>query len=288
MITEPTEMPEMPEMPSIFPSSPASYEEQMELAAKGITAPYQMQSTALGPSKINTYLNCPRSYQFQYLERRDAPSSPAATLGSTVHSAIEMIHREHLTSKDMDEAAEFLMSLWGEVRDSTTDPDDADVAASLELARDEWLPWYLKFIEPQVDIVVEDRWNLEIDGVRLQGTVDRVYREDGGATVISDVKTGKRAPSAQDLNTDLQLSLYTWAVRQQGIHEEHDPVEIVMLRKATTVRTTRTDEYLQHVLDDVVIPAARGIEAGNFPCNPGRKFGCAYCNYQRFCPVGQG
>jgi len=109
-----------------------------------------------------------------------------------------------------------------------------------------------------------------------------------GEAVIADVKTGKRSPSAQDLATNLQLSIYSWAYRQMSRGQHEDCMEIVQVRAKKGLRAERTDAYLAHVIEDVVKPTAAAITAGHFPTNPGTLFGCNYCDYQALCAIGQG
>jgi hypothetical protein len=85
--------------------------------------------------------------------------------------------------------------------------------------------------------------------------------------------------------------MYDVAFRRVAGDQEH-PLEIVHLPSQQTYRTSRTAEYLEHVMRDVVRPVALAIEhateTGNWPCNPGTLWGCSYCVFQHACPVGQG
>lgn len=260
-----------------------------EMVAEIVHA-YQVESPCLGPSKIIQYLRCPMSYKLQYVDKLPSKSSPAASVGSTVHKVIETAHRSGWSAENMDEAAALLEELWGAVRPHTSDPDDPQAGKSINEARDVWLPWYLSWQDGQRTIASEERWRIDLETngmvIPMQGTIDRVYRADG-SVIVSDVKTGQRKPSQADLSNDLQLSLYSWAFREMSGQAE-TWMEIVWMRSQETLRTVRTAAYLRHVVDDVVIPAAKAINAGVYPCNPHTKYGCNYCDHKSACPVGQG
>ena len=263
--------------------------QSVEQIAEGILHTYHVDSEALGASKIGTYLRCPKSYELAYVQKLPAASSPAAAVGTTVHRVIGEGRKQHWGPHDARMAGDFLVELWARVRPATADPDDPKAALSIEQARTVWLPWYLNWIQGQIDVASEEHWRLTLPNetpISLEGTIDRVYRSNG-ETIIGDVKTGARAPSEKDVGTDLQLSIYSWAYRQMSGGAE-SALEIVNLRQTRVVRTTRTDRYLSRVMADVVVPVAEAIRAGIFPANPSTKFGCGYCNHQALCVVGQG
>jgi len=255
---------------------------------------YHVGSPHLGASKIATYLKCPRQYEYSYVLKTPARKSVYAALGVMIHFVCNKARAEHWTAKEAPLAAGLLTDLWAETRPVTDDPNNPNVAVSFDKARLEWLPWYLHFVQDQVDVCTEEHWVIELpEGtipgqdltITLEGTIDRVYHQDG-IVVVSDIKSGARKPSPADLNRDGQLSLYSWAVRQQGVRE--DALELVWLRTQELLRTVRTDEYLAMYLEKTVLPVARGIAAGYFAANPNPIYGCNFCPYSHICEVGVG
>ncbi len=264
-----------------------AHRDDLDAMAEGVLHTYHQTSPHLGPSKINTYLRCPRQYEYQYVERLSRPSAPAATVGSVVHRVIQHAHQAHWSLQDAEEAAEMLEDLWLVVRAETSDPHDYEAAKAIAEARDIWVPWYLHWIEGQTDIAVEEQWTLPVPGtdLTLQGTIDRIYRANGIVT-ISDVKTGKRVPTGISLANDLQLTLYSWAGRRLGLRE--DVLELVAVRSQGSLMTTRSDGYITAVLENTVLPVHEQIKAGRFPASPVSQYGCGYCAYLDRCPVGRG
>lgn len=257
--------------------------------AGSILDTYHTKTDVLGASKIATYLKCPKAFELQYVQRVPHRSSPAAAAGTTIHHVISEGHKLGWGPKDADKAAQALLDKWAEVAPLTSDPANPDSAALIQQAADSLIPWYLGWSETQTNIAVEEQWECELaPGITMRGTLDRAYRADG-QVVISDIKTGKRAPSAGDLATDLQLTIYSAAFRRLASIDE-DALEIVHLRKREDglLRTHRTSEYIQAVMEYTVMPTARAIAAGHFPANPSSKFGCGYCDVSSSCPVGQG
>lgn len=241
------------------------------------------QIPTLSATRLSQYLSCPYGYKLKYIDRVEQRTSRAMYLGSAVHDVIRTAHENKWGPDDMQLAADAMAEQWAE---HEGDPEYDKAARE---AAQVWLPWYLDWAAGHFNIAVEEKFLLPIPGTDLEltGYMDRVYRA-AGETVVSDVKTGKRAPSANDLATDLQLSLYSWAFREMSSQNREDALEIVQIRSRKTLRTYRTDEYLDHVIAAVVVPTARSIEAGLFPANPSSKYGCGYCEFNASCPVGQG
>jgi hypothetical protein len=260
--------------------------------------PYQVASDILGPSKIQTYLYCPLSFRLRYIDR--VPTLPRAepALGTAIHGVIAYAHTQRWSERQADEAAEMLEEIWDGIE--PTGKDEPDVTIAYRQARDVWIPAYLQWSCGQETVCIEERWRCDVDDdgqeIPLQGTIDRVYRDSDGRLVVSDVKSGARAPSKADVATHLQLSLYAWAFQQATGSNGNEVLELVHLRgfgskaeeKLFSFRTRRSPEYLDAVIDHVVIPVHRQIAAGQFPANPGGLYGCNHCDVQHACPIGQG
>lgn len=271
-----------------------------------IAHPYQVTSDILGPSKIDSYLKCPLAYRLKYIERVPGRRRAPAALGSAIHGVIAHAHQEGWSDRDSGDAAGMLEAIWDGLAD-VEGADDPDVIVSYRQARDVWLPGYLGWAAGQQTLCVETRWQCEVeteDGtvIPLQGTIDRVYEDSDGTMVVSDVKSGERAPSKDTIATHLQLSLYSLAFRQSTAGDGSEALELVHLRGFDSrggraagsgllphqFRTSRTWEYLDAVIDHVVIPVHQQIEAGIFPAHPGSLYGCNHCDVQHSCPIGQG
>lgn len=268
-----------------------TYEAELAQAVEGILHTYHTQSDTLGASKIDTYRDCPLRYRLQYVDKIEVPTKPAMVVGSCVHKALERAHDRRWRQEHAPEAAQFLRDVWARVKGSTTQEGRSAAIARIETLAVQGIPWYLqwRWQSGQIDIATEERWHATVPGtdIQLQGTWDRLYRA-GGQTVVSDVKSGKYLP--RDMDTDLQLSLYSWAYRQTFPDRPAEgALEIVGVGVRKVVRTTRTDEANLQTIEAVVIPVAESIARGDFPPNTNCRFGCGSCNYNIACPaLGRG
>src|SRR5690606_15045649 len=70
----------------------------------------------------------------------------------------------------------------------------------------------------------EDRFTLELAPALLSGSIDRVERDADGGVVIVDLKTGKKKPSAKELDDHVQLRAYQLAYAEGQLDEVLEPL----------------------------------------------------------------
>lgn len=129
---------------------------------------------ACTPSRLQTWLDCPRRYRMTYVERPATPRGQAwahTTMGAAVHVALA---RWRQRAADMVERYA-----------ATLDPDD-------------------------VPLGVERTVSTRTDGLVLSGRVDRIDLRDGELVVVDD-KTGQRPPTSDDAGRSLALAMYALA-----------------------------------------------------------------------------
>jgi len=154
----------------------------------------------LTPSKVTAFTNCPLAFRYSVIEHRPEPPSPQAVKGTLVHAALEGLFWNHDASRRTPAAAmDELARAWKEL---ATDPEfialglnEEDAGSFLADART-LVENYFRIEDPTVvrTIGVELGVELEHDGMRLRGIIDRLDIGPDGALTVIDYKTG-RAPS---------------------------------------------------------------------------------------------
>ena len=232
-------------------------------------------------SEFSSYLRCPKSYWYQYVQKTEYDSTPAMHLGTIVHQAIAAVHDADLST---DEAQEVLAQLWEQSPENIR--TDAKTVKKYAAAQSAWIPWYVSAVAGQESVGVEAYLQQPVNNnLQINGTLDRVYLDDNGGCVIADAKTGRNKP--RYLENDLQLSVYAW-LWQQNSGVLPSRVEIWHLPSQTVSSAIRTEESLEAVISDVVEPIANAISLGLFPANSGHPFGCDFCSFRHLCTVGTG
>jgi len=262
------------------------------------------------PTKLDTWLACPRRYRFTYLDRRrKGPPWAHSSVGSSVHNALRdwwSLPPERRTS----EAAEQLVA-----RGWLTDGfrDDAQSARWRERAA-AMTSSYVAGLDPTDEPAgVERTVATATHGMALSGRVDRIDRrrsDDGGEElVIVDYKTGRRTLDG-DAKSSLALAVYVVAARST-LRTRCRRVELHHLPSATVAAHDHTEESLARHLgragaiaeeaaaatavwaerlasraEDAADGDADAIEAidAAFPPSPGSM--CSWCDFRRHCPAG--
>ena len=161
------------------------------------------------PSRLTTWVDCPRHYRMKYLDRpRPSPGPPWAhnSLGASVHNALAGWWRLASKARTPDAAGRLLDAGW------LTDGfrDERQSASWRERAR-EMVRRYTAALDPlREPIGVERTLGARTRRLALSGRVDRLDDRDGELVVV-DYKTGRRPPTVDDARGSAALALYAVA-----------------------------------------------------------------------------
>ena len=264
------------------------------------------------PTKLDTWLACPRRYRFTYLDRRQKGLPWAHnSVGSSVHNALRDWWLLPVERRTPDSAEELVARGW--LTDGFRDDAQSDLwrdrAAAMTSA-------YVEGIDPQDEPAgVERTVSTATHGMALSGRVDRIDRrrsDDGGEElVIVDYKTGRRALDDDDAKSSLALAVYVVAARRT-LRQRSRRVELHHLPSGTVAAHEHTEESLERHLgraeaiaeeasgadghwrgtlaaraDDAAQGDADAIEAIDAVFAPAPGSMCSWCDFRRHCPAGR-
>ncbi|MBI4261529.1 MAG: PD-(D/E)XK nuclease family protein [Actinobacteria bacterium] len=233
----------------------------------------------LSYSSISTYETCPAKYRFQYEERLPTRRSPALAFGDSLHQALHRFHdRPVPVAPPLGELLEILDGVWVSDGYGT----EAEEAAYRDHAGQVLAQYHRENADSyRIPAALEFRFSIEVEGVQLGGTIDRMDRIPGGGYEIIDYKTNRRLPPASVIERDLQLSVYWLAAREVwGIEPER--LTLYYLLPGQRMTTSRTPRHADELRRRIAVVAER-IEAGKFEPRENRL--CDWCDFQALCPV---
>lgn len=248
------------------------------------------------PSRLATYLDCPRRYRFSYLDRPGPPKGPPwahNSLGAAVHTALANWWKLPLQQRTVDRAGTLVDDAW--LLDGYRDSRQREAARAR--AR-EMVERYVADVDPEDEpIGVERTVALKTDHAALFGRVDRIDDRGSEGLVIVDYKTGRHVLTVDDAKTSLALAVYA-AAAERTLHKRCRRVELHHLPTGAVVAWEHTDEGLTRHLrraDSIAAEIAElderfraGVEITEademYPARVSAL--CGWCDFNRSCVVG--
>jgi RecB family exonuclease len=268
---------------------------QGELALRGLPA----RLFTCTPTRLTTWLDCPRRYRFTYLDRPSPPKGPPwahNSLGSAAHLALAGWHRLDPSERSPQAAGRLLGQVWR----SDGFRDDAQAAEWRDRAR-EMVTRYAETLDPlEEPLGVERTVATRTPVLAVSGRVDRLDRRevDGQEQlVVVDYKTGRRLLTAYDVRSSLALALYALAVTRMfrrpclRVELHHLPTGEVVAHEHTPEALARHLERAES-LGSEAAAADTAYRAGLEPAETDRRFpaqvspSCRWCDFLRACPEG--
>jgi RecB family exonuclease len=244
------------------------------------------------PSRLTTWLDCPRRYRFTYVDRPvPAKGGPWAhnSVGAAVHVALASWWSLPLEGRTADSAAGLVRSRW----QSMGFRDDAQSSAWRERAAG-MVERYAATLDPTDEpIGVERTVALRTDRLALSGRIDRLDRR-GDELVVVDYKTGRHVLSTDDARGSLALAVYA-AAAARTLRRSCLRVELHHLPSGDVISWQHTDASLNRQLGRIHDIAADAVAAHDraaageldaaFPPRPGTM--CGWCDFAAHCPEGR-
>ncbi len=252
------------------------------------------------PTRLGSWLDCPRRYRMAYLDRPPAPKGPPwahNSLGASVHNALAGWWRLARPERTVTAAGGLLEDGWIDQGYAS----DAQSARQRAAAR-QMVERYVAGLDPADDpLGVERTVATRTEQIVMSGRIDRLDERRGPdgsrELVVVDYKTGRRPLTSGDARTSLPLALYALAAGRM-FHAVCRRVELHHLPAAAVVSWEHSDETMGRHLRRAESIAAEcadaderfraGLPAGQvdgvFPPRPGPA--CGWCDYRALCPEG--
>jgi len=245
------------------------------------------------PSKLLAWVDCPRRYRMQYLDRPAPVSRPQrahTSFGVAVHNALRDWWDLPTAQRTSAAGAELVRASWIDLGFR-----DADQSREWRELAQRQVTDYLDEVDPATQpLGIERTVSLKTDVFTLQGRIDRL--DDRGAELaVVDYKTSRWEPTDDDARTSLPLALYAAAAwkmfRRKCVRVElhHLPSGAVAAHEHTGDSLKRKIVEAESIAQDARRAeedyAEFGVDSGRFPANVGPL--CQWCDFRAHCPAGQ-
>jgi len=247
-----------------------------------------MEIKSLSASRMDTWITCKYKYGCRYHEFHPEVVIDQAIhfkLGTAVHKALEYAGRlfrdKGLTSFSDEDIGAVCLEYYKQAIKESLD-DDVVREDGLKMLRNK-----LDNFEFHMPILTLEKWfDVKIDGVPVNGAMDRVVEVGHNHIGIVDYKTSKNPKTEAELLNDTQVGVYDIVARQ--LFPFADKVTVCM-------------DFLRHAPVTVIVPPEKReanrllikstyediLDANEYDLKPSTHMFCPWCEYSDVCPKMQ-
>jgi len=252
------------------------------------------RSSKFSPSKLGVYQNCPRRYQYRYVDKISRRrKTPETVVGVAVHSTFEELYAL-VTGGKVPALAElheiYARELAAEWDETVVEKDARFVKADWEKVGRDCVQLYYESHHPFAadrTVAIEKRvgFPITVDGheYRIEGFVDRLALAPDGAFEIVDYKTARSLPNQEHADEDWQLALYELAVRREWPDTKEVRLKWHYVRHGKTLTSIRDEAARAKLLADVTSLIYKIKHDHEFPTKQSTL--CDWCEYRDLCPL---
>jgi len=245
---------------------------------------------SLSPSSIASFKQCPLAFKFSYVQRLPEPPSAAASKGTLVHQALELLMTRPGPERTIDNALTDLATATDALAGH---PDFTE----LELSDDEWQAFhasaatlvhkYFTLEDPtSVNAIgLELKLEAQLDGVKVRGIIDRLDLDEHGELVVVDYKTGSVPGERFEAKSLAGVHMYA-LLCEQMLGRRPAQVRLYYLSKPEAIIAIPTEQTVNGVAKRTTAlwsAVAGACARDDFRPNPGRL--CDYCTFKPYCPA---
>ncbi len=252
------------------------------------------RSSKFSPSKLSVYQNCPRRYQYRYVDKITRQrKTPETVVGVAVHSTFEQLYA--LVTGGKIPTLPELLEIYE--REFAAGWDATIVEKDIRFTKDDWenvgrgcVAQYHGAQHPfssDRTVAIEKRvgFPITVEGheYRIEGFVDRLALAPDGAFEIVDYKTAKSLPNQEHVDEDWQLALYELAVRREWPDTREVRLKWHYVRHGKTLVSVRDDAARARLLSDAGALISEIKRDHAFV--PKQSPLCDWCEYRDLCPL---
>lgn len=244
-------------------------------------------------SALKTYQQCPLKFKFQEIDRIRVPKGLEAVFGALIHRCLKAMFERTPLYPTSDEIINLFRNFWEQKEKLEIDPEEekAYYENGLEILKNFYKsnqPWNFNVLD------LESRFEVLIPGPAsgenhiLTGVIDRIDKTQNYYEII-DYKTSRRMPSQDDLDKDLQMSIYHIGLAKRWPHIQPEKIKLSLyfLKHGEKITTSRSQESLEKTKSFIINVIAeikeRTKNNNDFPAFPSPL--CGWCGHKPRCPM---
>jgi len=236
----------------------------------------------LSASRLKRFAQCPKSFELHYVKGEPSAFNPATTFGSVLHAALERVYRLIVELKLIGRfPEEQLIAFFEEEWKKASLFDFASFQEGVKILRDYACEHAL--VDYTTVLGIEQEFRIEVEGFEVRGFIDRVDRIDDETVLITDYKSNRAIFTRDEVDQDLQLSIYAMAARVLWPWAKKVRLSFYLLRHGFRMETARSDEDLAAARRYVAMLGRASEQASEYEARLNEN--CNWCDHRMQCPV---
>ncbi len=238
----------------------------------------------ISPSYLESFDDCGVKWMLERSGGRDSDST-AQVLGSAIHVlAAQFKDNPDLSVDDLQERLKGAWSLIDINKGWIKDYEYRRASTMLH----KFFTWQLARGNKLVD--VERRFEFELGGAKVTGSIDRLELTSENKFYIVDLKTGQSVVSVEDAKTNKQLQVYQLAVVENGFEPKLESNQVsgaellfVGDQKSKSATVRAQSEIDADQVRTELLNSAKGMSAATFTAKINER--CRTCSLKSSCPI---
>ncbi len=247
--------------------------------------------TSLSPSKVSSFKDCALAFRLSNIDKLPEEPSPAATRGTLVHRALQLLFwHEPQGARSITAALAHLETAKAELATHAeyTGLGLSDDEAGLFHDQAEVLVRsYFELEDPNEvrDIGLELRLEARLDSLLLRGIIDRLELDDEGELVITDYKTG-RSPGVTFEQSRLAGVHFYAFLCEQVLGRRPARVQLLHLAEPVSISVVPSEQSIRGLRNRAqAIWSAVELACATEDFRPKTSKLCDYCSFKAYCPA---
>jgi len=246
--------------------------------------------TSLSPSKVASFKDCALAFRFANIDRLPEAPSPAATRGTLVHRALELLFCEPAPARSLPTALACLDRARAEM---ATDPDvlglDLDAGASARFAAEAeaLVRSYFMLEDPTTvhPIGLELRLQVQVGSLLLRGIIDRLELDADGGLVVTDYKSG-RTPGVMHEQSRLGGVHFYAFLCERVLGRRPSRIQLLYLAEPVAIVAEPSGQSMRG-LEQRTTAIWKAVEraCANDDFRPRPSPLCNWCSFRDYCPT---
>ena len=235
----------------------------------------------LSATSIQTYVDCPLKYKYQYIDRIPQRFDKAyLKLGTVIHKVLELFHKNKYNNRN--QLYDLFETEWKNM-DFHYKQEEFQYKNDAILMLDNYSN-YIKGYHSHI-AYYEFEFEFETSYAVLRGKCDRVEISKDNEISIIDYKTSNKSKTPKQLLSNIQLGLYALFSKKSGFENKgiilkKIPEKLIALflrEESPSVEISISNNNLNDI-EDVIKNVAEGLSNNNFTANKGHP--CEFCDYK--------